>query len=53
MFIVPITMIIYIHINKQRDAVQREALERGDVNKYTSQELRKMGDRALDFRYTL
>ncbi|KAF8883084.1 MFS general substrate transporter [Gymnopilus junonius] len=50
---VPIAIVTYIHINKQRDAAQREALERGEVNKYTPQQLREMGDRAPDFRYTL
>ena len=50
---VPIAIVTYIQINKQRDAAQREALERGEVNKYTAKQLREMGDRAPDFRYTL
>lgn len=49
----PIAVITYTRINKQRDAVAKEALERGEKNKYTDQELREMGDRAPDFRYTL
>ena len=50
---VPIAVFAYIHINRKRDAVEREALERGESNKYTPQQLREMGDRAPDFRYTL
>ena len=50
---VPIAIVTYIQINKQRDAAQREALERGEVNKFTAKQLREMGDRAPDFRYTL
>ena len=50
---VPIAIVTYIQINKQQDAAQRQALERGEVNKYTAKQLREMGDRAPDFRYTL
>jgi len=50
---VPTAVICYIQINKNRDAAQREALERGEKSKYTAQQLREMGDRAPDFRYTL
>ncbi|PPR02802.1 hypothetical protein CVT26_009588 [Gymnopilus dilepis] len=50
---VPIAVLAYIHINRKRDAAEREALERGESNKYTPQQLREMGDRAPDFRYTL
>jgi len=50
---VPIAVFSYIRINKQRDAIEREALERGEKNKYTNQQLRELGDRAPDFRYTL
>jgi sugar phosphate permease len=49
----PIVVLSYIRINKKRDAAQREALERGETNKYTPQQLRELGDRAPDFRYTL
>jgi hypothetical protein len=49
----PIVIISYIRINKKRDEAQRQALERGETNKYTNQQLREMGDRAPDFRYTL
>lgn len=50
---VPAVVLSYIRINKQRDAVQKEALERGEKSKYTNQQLRELGDRAPDFRYTL
>ena len=50
---VPIVILSYIRINKKRDEVQRVNLENGTVKKYTNQQLREMGDRAPDFRYTL
>ncbi|KAF8994036.1 MFS general substrate transporter [Cyathus striatus] len=50
---VPIAVISYIRINRKRDAAQKAALENGDAKKYTNQELREMGDRAPDFRYTI
>ncbi|KAF7298055.1 hypothetical protein HMN09_01026800 [Mycena chlorophos] len=39
-------------INRKRDAMARAAAERGD-KPYSAKELREMGDRAPDFRYTL
>ncbi|KAJ3514424.1 hypothetical protein NLJ89_g2392 [Agrocybe chaxingu] len=50
---VPIIILTYLRINKRRDEDQRFALERGEANKYSAQQLREMGDRAPDFRYTL
>ncbi|XP_006457726.1 hypothetical protein AGABI2DRAFT_182882 [Agaricus bisporus var. bisporus H97] len=50
---VPIAVITYRRINKKRDEFQRLALENGEKEKYTPQQLREMGDRAPDFRYTL
>lgn len=49
--LVPITSLIYKRINARRDVEQKELDERGI--KFTEDELRKMGDRAPDFRYTL
>ncbi|TFK32744.1 MFS general substrate transporter [Crucibulum laeve] len=49
----PIAVISYIRINEQRDVLRKEALERGEKNKYSNQQLREMGDRAPDFIYTL
>ncbi|KAH9835015.1 MFS general substrate transporter [Rhodofomes roseus] len=47
----PLTVLAYRSINKRRDLEQRRLDERGV--KYTVEELRRMGDRAPDFRYTL
>lgn len=49
----PVIILTYMRINKKRDEAQRLALERGETNKYTTKQLREMGDRAPDFRYTL
>ena len=46
-----LTVIAYKIINKRRGAWQRELEARGV--QLTAEELRKMGDRAPDFRYTL
>jgi len=50
---VPLGIISYWRINKRRDANERAALERGEPLKYSAQELRELGDRAPEFRYTL
>ena len=47
----PITVLVYMRINARRDALQREANEKGI--KYSPEEIRRLGDRAPDFRYTL
>ncbi|KAF7328267.1 putative transporter C11D3.18C [Mycena venus] len=49
----PIAVVTYRRINSRRDAAAQAALERGESNLYTPKELREMGDRAPDFRYTL
>ncbi|KAJ6585527.1 MFS general substrate transporter [Mycena capillaripes] len=49
----PIAVVTYKRINARRDEAARAALERGETNLYTRKELREMGDRAPDFRYTL
>lgn len=51
--VVPAIVLLYRRINAQRDAAAKEAADRGETNKYTNQQLREMGDRAPDFRYTL
>ncbi|OJA16047.1 hypothetical protein AZE42_05487 [Rhizopogon vesiculosus] len=51
--VVPIVAFLYKKINAQRDATQRLALERGEKVQYSDQEIRELGDRAPDFRYTL
>lgn len=50
---VPIAMILYTRINKKRAELQQRALENGEENKYTVRQLREMGDRAPDFKYTI
>ena len=52
LIVLPITVLSYVRINTKRDAAQEVALWSGQP-KYSAQELRKMGDRAPDFRYTL
>ncbi|KAJ7621858.1 MFS general substrate transporter [Mycena polygramma] len=49
----PIAVVAYKRINARRDEAARVALERGETDLYTPKELREMGDRAPDFRYTL
>ncbi|KAJ7733611.1 MFS general substrate transporter [Mycena olivaceomarginata] len=50
---VPIAVLAYNRINKRRDEIARGMLERGEKNLYSNRELREMGDRAPDFRYTI
>ena len=49
--VLPIVVLSYKRINARRDAIMKEANERG--TKFTPEELRRLGDRAPDFRYTL
>ncbi|KAI0771301.1 MFS general substrate transporter [Trametes elegans] len=51
LIVTPITMFLYKRINAQRDARQEEADEK--VAHYTPEEIRRLGHRAPDFRYTL
>ena len=48
LIMVPFVVLNYIRINRQRDAVAAA----GGIT-YTDKQLREMGDRAPDFRYTL
>ncbi|KAJ7105402.1 MFS general substrate transporter [Mycena crocata] len=50
---VPIAVITYNRINNRRDETARGLVERGEKHLYTNKELREMGDRAPDFRYTI
>jgi len=50
---VPVAVISYMRINRKRDELQRQAIEKGEEGKLTPQELRRLGDRAPDFRYTI
>ncbi|KAJ6601925.1 MFS general substrate transporter [Mycena vulgaris] len=49
----PIAVVTYSRINRRRNEAAQAALERGESNLYTRKELREMGDRAPDFRYTI
>ena len=41
----------YMRINARRDALEKEMEEKGI--KHSAEEIRKLGDKAPDFRYTL
>ena len=47
----PLTAFLYTRINAQRDKQEKEMAENGIT--ISDDELRKLGDRAPDFRYTL
>ncbi|KAG0692281.1 MFS general substrate transporter [Suillus ampliporus] len=49
----PIVVFLYKRINARRDAAERLVMERGEKVQYSHEELRELGDRAPDFRYTL
>ncbi|KAI8996646.1 MFS general substrate transporter [Trametes punicea] len=51
--VVPATAGLYWHYNRRRDAAKRDMEEKGIIIHYTEDELRRMGDRAPGFRYTL
>ena len=50
---VPTAVVIYGRINRNRDVIQRAALENGEQNKYADQVVRELGDLSPDFRYTI
>ena len=47
----PIAVFAYTRINAKRDAYEKEMEGKGI--RYSAKELRELGDRAPDFRYTL
>ncbi|PIL28563.1 MFS general substrate transporter [Ganoderma sinense ZZ0214-1] len=49
--LVPIVVFAYTRANMKKEAKMREAEDRGE--KYAPEELKRLGDRAPDFRYTL
>ncbi|KAI0327048.1 MFS general substrate transporter [Cubamyces sp. BRFM 1775] len=53
LIVVPITAVIYARMNARRDAAQHEVEENSPSAPYTDEELKRMGDRAPGFRYTL
>jgi hypothetical protein len=48
--VLPVIVIVYKRINARREAIMKEAGESGGLQ-YTGEELRRMGDKAPDFRY--
>ena len=48
---IPIVVLIYTRINANRNVRQREMEEKGV--RLTPEEIRELGDRAPDFRYTI
>ncbi|KAJ8474827.1 hypothetical protein ONZ51_g6961 [Trametes cubensis] len=53
LLLLPIVVVTYVRANARRDALQREAEEKGMKVDYTPEELRRMGSNAPDFRFTL
>lgn len=50
---VPVLALVYKRINNARDEAAQKRTERGEKLQLSVQELRDLGDRAPDFRYTL
>ncbi|OSC99289.1 MFS general substrate transporter [Trametes coccinea BRFM310] len=53
LLLMPVLFLAYTRANAKRDQLQREMEETGLKFEYTPEELRKMGNRAPDFRFTL
>ncbi|KAI0816935.1 MFS general substrate transporter [Trametes gibbosa] len=51
--LLPVMVVTYMRSNARRDARQRDREARGEKVEHTTEELRKMGNQAPDFRYTL
>ena len=51
LILVPIVAFAYNRSNMKKEAKMREVEETGE--KYAPEELKRLGDRAPDFRYTL
>ena len=47
----PVAVLLYVRLNRAKAAAQQRAVEEG--KKYSSGDLRRMGDRAPDFVYTI
>jgi hypothetical protein len=51
---VPIAVILYTRINAHREKIIEELAEKGEKDtKYTKEVIRRLGDRAPEFRYTI
>ncbi|KAI9068188.1 MFS general substrate transporter [Trametes sanguinea] len=53
LLLMPVLFLAYTRENARRDGVQRERGEAGLKAEYTPEELRRLGNRAPDFRFTL
>lgn len=53
LILVPLTLLAFWHGNRRRDATQHREEETGTKVEYTGEELKRMGERAPTFRYTL
>lgn len=51
--LVPLTLLAFWRGNRRRDAAQNREEETGTKAEYTAEELKRMGERAPSFRYTL
>ncbi|KAI0365421.1 MFS general substrate transporter [Pilatotrama ljubarskyi] len=51
--LLPVMVTMYMRANARRDASQRDMQEQGLKIEYTPEDIRKLGDQAPDFRYTL
>ena len=49
---VPVAVMLYTRINARREALMSGAGEKGAVT-FSKDELRRLGDKAPDFRYTI
>ena len=50
--VLPIMVFTYERVNGRREVIMKEAVEFGGLQ-YTGEELRRMGDKAPNFRYGL
>ena len=50
LIVLPIVVTMYNRINARREAIMERAARSGGLQ-YTDEELRKMGDKAPNFRY--
>jgi MFS family permease len=51
--IVPLVAYLYRRINAQRDTIAQFEIESGEKKTYTNHEMKELGDKGPDFRYTL
>jgi hypothetical protein len=52
LIVIPLLVFTYTRINSNREALMKEMGEKGSVE-YTDEEIRRLGDRAPEFRYMI